>query len=114
MKFFTLATAGMVSESGGGVLFGFVVTPGMLLTVIGRLTGGGFPSVVRVPDAAAVVMRTVPVLAPGGRPAVCVTACSVWPPGGTMPLDGVTVIQGAVGVAVKLSPANSAAMVSVY
>ena len=59
------------------------------------------------------VMTTVPVVAPGGRSAVCANARSVWPPGGTMPLAGVTVIQGTSGVAEKLSPAISAAMVSV-
>src|SRR5947208_3346135 len=31
-----------------------------------------------------------------------------------MPLAGVTVIQGTVGAAVKLSPASSAAMLNVY
>src|SRR4051812_45136102 len=113
MKFFTFATAGMVSASGGGVFFGFVVTPGMLLMVIGTLTGGVVPSVPTFP-AAAVVMTTLPLLAPGGRPAVCATARSVWPPGGTMPLAGVTMIQGTVGSAEKLSPASSAGMFSVY
>src|SRR5690349_1205999 len=112
MKFVTLATAGMTSASGGGVLFGEVVTPGMLLTEIVRLMGV-VASADKPPAAAVVVISTLPVLVPAGRPAVWASARRVCPPGGTMPLAGVTESHGTVGVAVKLWPASSAPMLSV-
>src|ERR1043165_5163138 len=109
--FFTFTTAGMINASGGGAFFDALVAPPVLLT--SNCEFCVLPSADDVPGAAVVVIDTKPVLAPGGRPAVFATACSVCPSGGTMPLAGVTVSHGTSGVAVKLCPANSAPMLRV-
>src|SRR5690349_7147698 len=107
----------MISASDGGVLFEAVETPETLLSVADTEPEVVSPSDFNAPDVAVlsvVVISIVPMFVPAGRPALCATARSVWPPGGTTPLAGVTESQGTVGVAVKLCQACSAAMLSVY
>src|SRR3954454_13953925 len=59
-------------------------------------------------DGGAVVMMVMPPrLVPRGRPAVLAVTVRVRPAGGTVPVDGVTVSQGSVGVAVKDWPARA-------
>src|ERR1041385_712331 len=111
--FCTLATAGMIRASGGGVSFGVGVTSGFLTSVIELVTlSPARPAA--APFAAPNRMVTPPKFVPGGRPSLCAVARSCCPPGGTTPSADATVIHGTVGVAVKLCPANFASIVSTY
>src|SRR5262249_23529278 len=108
----TLATAGMISASGGGVFLAADTYGATRLTetcvVVVFLSSA--PSA----PPAELLRATLPVVVPGGRPGVCATTLRISPPAGTLPLDGATVSHGTVGAAMKLRPASSAGMVSGY
>src|SRR3954454_22084928 len=80
----TCVTTGMISALFGGS----DLPPGA--TGVTRLTESGTLATVVPPD----VTVTVPVLAPGGSEAGFAVTVTVVPPGGIVPLDGVTVRYG--------------------
>src|SRR5262245_26756023 len=101
------ATAGMISASGGGPLFGVDDTGCVRLTemvVVPELPSRG---AIRDFDAPAVpkMTSTAPVLVPTGRPAGSAMTSRAMPPAGTVPEEGLTFSHGTFVVVVNDVPA---------
>src|SRR5258707_12063098 len=103
------ATAGMISASGGGVLLGegrVGVTRLTETVVVLVLVAWGVTR--ELLDSALVVMATPPTVVPIASWLVSTVMVRLMPPAGTIPEDGVTVMNDRFGVAVNDRPASDA------